>query len=565
VGVRVVNRFYSTADVSRLCGVHISTVIRWVNAGVLPAALTPGGVRRIAPSDLARFMREHNYTLPSELEPITARSSEEKEVGRTEFLKAVVDTAGVAIFGFDPSMRMVVFNSKAEELTGYTREEARQPGFLDRLLPDAEARADAERTIVAHFRGESVEDWITVIRRKNGEELTISISTSIITDKEGGIVAICGSAHEITERMRLQRDLESSNSFLAAVIDNSPMSMQIVNDQGWTVKINHAMAEAFNISPVDIVGIGKHNFFSDQRLRRTGLVDAVKRAFEGEVVTVPFAELNNNGRYAGLDEEKIVRAVAFPISQEGVVRYVGIVFEDITEKAKLQRDLIAKNAELESFVYTVAHDLKSPIGVISSCSEMLEQTISDREDVRKQIQMIHRSTERMNEFINALLSLSRAGRWDDERDYETPTEIVVKGIFMDLRAAHPEEEIHLHMGDLPVINLHPDATEHLFQNLVFNAYKYRAPHRILEIKIHCRDSGDDLLFTVADNGIGIDISERSRIFDVFYRVPGTYTTGTGLGLAIVKRILEHAGGRVWVESEPGIGSTFYFTIPRKDE
>jgi PAS domain S-box-containing protein/excisionase family DNA binding protein len=557
------NRFYSTADVSRLCGVHISTVIRWVNAGVLPAALTPGGVRRIAPSDLARFMRDHNYNIPSELEPITARSAEERDAGKLAFLDSVIDAAGIAIFGFDPSMRMVIFNRHAEELTGYTREEARQPGFLDKLLPDAEARADAERTIVAHFRGETVKDWIMVIRRKEGGEVTIGITTSIITGKDGGIAAICGSAREVTERMRLQRELESSNSFLAAVIDHSPMSMQIVNEQGWTVKINRALSEAFNVSPVDIVGIGKHNFFSDQRLRRTGLVDAVKRAFEGEVVTVPFAELNSHGdRFTVMGEERIVRAVAFPITQEEAVRYVGIVFEDITEKAMLQRDLIAKNAELESFVFTVAHDLKSPIGVISSCSQMLEQAINGRDDVKKQMQMIRRSTERMNDFINALLSLSRAGRWDDQQDYATPVEVVVKGIFMDLSAAHPEEEFRLHVSELPVINLHPDATEHLFQNLVFNAYKYRAPNRNPEIAVESVDRGDEYLFSVSDNGIGIDVSERSRIFDVFYRVAGTHTTGSGLGLAIVKRILERVGGRIWVESEPGVGSTFYFTIPK---
>jgi len=546
-----------------MCGVHISTVIRWVNAGVLPAAMTPGGVRRIAPGDLALFMSEHNYPLPAELQPALAGELGKEEVVKLDFVNAVIDSTGCAIFGFDPILRMVLFNVKAEELTGYSREEARQPGFLDKLLPDVEARADAERTIVAHFRGESVEDWVTVIRRKNGEELTISITTSIITGNSGKMLAICGSAHEVTERMRLQRELERSNSFLNAVIDNSPMSTQIINDQGWTVKINRAMSEAFGVSPVDIVGIGKHNFFSDEKMRRTGLIDAVKRAFEGEIVTVPFAEFtNHNGMQPGIEEEKIVRALTFPISLDGEVRYAGIVFEDITEKAMLQRDLIAKNAELESFVYTVAHDLKSPLSVIASCSESLEKAINGEEAVRKQFGLITRSTDRMTEFINALLSLSHAGRWDDEQEYETPVGTVVKGIFMDLCATHQGEVIHTHIGDLPVINLHPDATEHLFQNLIMNAYKYRATHREPEISVDCREEEGEYLFSVKDNGIGIDPAERNRIFNIFYRISGTHATGTGLGLTIVKRIVERAGGKVWVESVPGEGSTIYFTLPK---
>ena len=497
------------------------------------------------------------------MQPALAGKLDKEELIHLDFVNAVINSAGTAIFGFDPTLRMVLFNRKAEELTGYSREEARELGFLDRLLPDVESRADAERTIVAHFRGESVEDWITVIRRKSGGELTISITTSIITGDDGNIMAICGSAHEVTERMRLRNELERSNSFLNAVIDNSPMSMQIVNDQGWTVKINRAMSEAFGVSPVDIVGIGKHNFFSDQSMRRTGLVDAVKRAFKGEIVTVPFAEFNNrNGKHPGVDEEKIVRALAFPISLDGEVRYAGIVFEDITEKAILQRDLIAKNAELESFVYTVAHDLKSPLSVIASCSESLEKAINGEEGIRKQFRLITRSTDRMTEFISALLSLSRAGSWDDEQVYETPVEIVVKGIFMDLRATHRGEEIHTHTSDLPIINLHPDATEHLFQNLVLNAYKYRASHRAPEISIDCHEAEGEYLFSVRDNGVGIDPSERNRIFDIFYRISGTHASGTGLGLTIVKRIVERAGGKVWVESVLGEGSTFYFTIPK---
>ena len=348
-----------------------------------------------------------------------------------------------------------------------------------------------------------------------------------------------------------------------AVFENSPVAVQIVDREGWTLKINRSLSRAFGVSPDDIVGVGKHNFFTDTRLQHAGLVEAVNKAFEGETVTIPFAQFEIGEAEHPLEENMLaVRAVAFPIEQNGHVGHVGVIYEDITEKAMLQRSLIAKNAELESFVYTVAHDLKSPLSVITSAGEALREATGGDGRAGEHVSMIMRSSERMLEFIDGLLSLSRAGRYDDEQSYETPASTIVKSILLEMRSAHPGEDMHLEQGELPAVNLHPDAATHLFQNLITNAYNYRHPERALKLRVDCNSSGKSHRFSVSDNGIGIKSADRAKIFDVFYRAEGTSVSGTGLGLAIVRRIVEKAGGRVWVDSHPGKGSTFYFTIPR---
>ena len=550
---------YSTAQVSKFCGVHISTVIRWVNSGTLPVTSTAKGARRILQSDLLRFMRLRDYPLPPELE---AEKRQARDVVMDEgFFKEAVDSAGVAMFVLDGELRITYFNRRAEETTGYSRHEARQHGFIDRLIPEEAERGKLGQLRERMLRNEQVEGIEIAIATKQGAQRWLALSVDPVTDPRTGVEAFICSAYDLTDHILRERELRWSSGFLDSVLDNSPVSLQIVDRDGSTVKINRSLSRTFRVDAEDIVGPGKHNYFDDAILRRTGLADAVRRAFDGEIISVPFAELQAATEDPREEGQTVVGALAFPIGQGDEVRYVGVVYEDITEKAVLQRDLIAKNAELESFVYTVAHDLKSPLSVISGSGEALQEMLAGNEGAGKHLGMITRSTSRMLEFIKGLLALSRAGRFDDEHEYDTPCRLIVNEIMLDLRAANQGQEIKLEVGDLPDINLHHDAATQLFQNLIFNAYNYRHPERVPSISVDCQSGTHAHIFSVSDNGIGIEASQRRKIFDVFYRAPGTPTPGTGIGLAIVRRIVERAGGKVWVESKPGVGSTFHFTIP----
>ena len=351
------------------------------------------------------------------------------------------------------------------------------------------------------------------------------------------------------------------------IVDQTPINLQIIDKEGWTTLASQSLIHSFGIEEDDLVGIGKHNFFEDKHLQEAGIAKAVKTAFKGERSVLPLVEIAPSEN-TGEMERNLFRIETFPIETDETITHVGIVYEDISDKILLQRDLITKNAELETFVYTVSHDLKSPLAVISGCAEHLVNTRNDEKLFNKQIDMILRNTAKMRDFVDSILSLSRAGRYSDEaEDHQSPVLILVKGIVSDLKATYEDEPIQVEIGELPKVSLHPDDVTHVFQNLIFNAYKYRSPGRPLELKIDCREISNYYRFSVGDNGRGIDVAELDRIFDVFYRGKNVHEDsesqeGTGIGLSIVRKAVQKVGGKVWVESAPGEGSTFYFTLPR---
>jgi signal transduction histidine kinase len=174
----------------------------------------------------------------------------------------------------------------------------------------------------------------------------------------------------------------------------------------------------------------------------------------------------------------------------------------------------------------------------------------------------------MSDFINSILSLSRAGRYSgSDEEYDCPVGTIARAIANDIASAHADVDADIKIDDLPNMNIHDDDITHIFQNLISNAFKYRNPSRKLKLRIGCEASDRFVKFYVADNGRGIDPSEKDRVFEVFYRGANVgkgddYLEGTGVGLTVVKKAVEKSRGKIWLESTPGAGTTFFFVLPR---
>ncbi len=166
---------------------------------------------------------------------------------------------------------------------------------------------------------------------------------------------------------------------------------------------------------------------------------------------------------------------------------------------------------------------------------------------------------RMSELIQDLLSYSRVSAVEPQRELVDFNE-VIKDVQIHLRTAIAESGASVISSDLPKMTADGSQVRQLFQNLVSNAIKYRGESPPV-IKVSAKHVDGDWLFSVADNGLGIDPENRQRIFEMFSRIHDRSVPGTGIGLAICQRVVERLGGRIWVESTPGEGSTFYFTIP----
>jgi signal transduction histidine kinase len=229
---------------------------------------------------------------------------------------------------------------------------------------------------------------------------------------------------------------------------------------------------------------------------------------------------------------------------------------------KTVMDLERSNRELEQFAYVASHDLQEPLRMVGSFTQLLDQRYGDRldDDGREFITYAVEGAHRMQELIQSLLHYSRVGSRGPQLA-QTHCQAVLDGVLSHQRAAIEESGATLTVGPLP--ELPADATQlgHLFQHLILNAIKFRSD-RPLAIEVSAAEEDGEWHFAVRDNGIGIDPQYAERIFTLFQRLhPRDRYPGTGIGLAVCKKIVQQHGGRIWVESQPGHGATFHFTLP----
>lgn len=229
--------------------------------------------------------------------------------------------------------------------------------------------------------------------------------------------------------------------------------------------------------------------------------------------------------------------------------------------ASRTEELARSNQELQSFASVVAHDLRSPLLTISGYCEILKEEFGATmpADAVEYLTNIVGAVERMSRLIEDLLDYSRAGR-GREPMRAVDLNHVVKQAQQNLDGPMRAAEATLVVDTLPTVAGDQTQMVQLFQNLIGNAVKFRGAHPP-EVRIRAETDGKLHRLCVADNGIGIEPKDYERIFQVFQRLHGKEYPGTGIGLALCKKIVERHGGRIWIESEPGAGTQFYFTLP----
>jgi hypothetical protein len=240
--------------------------------------------------------------------------------------------------------------------------------------------------------------------------------------------------------------------------------------------------------------------------------------------------------------------------------------KEIVQRRLIAEDLARSNKDLEQFAYVASHDLQEPLRAVAGFVELLKMKLEKTLDNKSAEYMTHtvEGVKRMQSLINGLLEYSRIGTRGQK---PAPT---------DAKAALDRALAHLHMsinesgakitaGQLPHVSVDSFQLAQLFQNLISNAIKFRGK-QTPEISISATHQDGFWQFAVADNGIGIEPQYMDRIFLIFQRLHSRVKyPGTGIGLALCKKIVERHGGKIWVESKAGAGSTFYFTIPDTGE
>lgn len=477
----------------------------------------------------------------------------------------VVEAAPNAMIMVDRARVILLVNRGAETLFGYSRGELLGQR-VDALVPErfraghAHHVGDFFAAPQARAMGAGRELFG---RRKDGTEVPVEIGLSPV-ETPGGLCTLA-SIIDITERKRA----EAAQERLAAIVESSEDAIVSKTLDNTITSWNRGAERLFGYTAEEAIGrnssmlLPEHLAGEEAQLLgnawRAGCVahlETTRRHKDGGDVAVSLTLSpirNAAGDIVGLS--KIARDI-------GELKRRGAELERINaELERINAELARSNADLEQFAHVASHDLQEPLRMVANYTELLAERYRGQLDEKadKYIHYASDGARRMQRLVADLLSYSRVGS-QGKPLARVDAGGVAHGSVASLKKLIAEAGATVDVGPLPSVLGDETQLWQLFQNLVGNAIKFRtaAPPRVV---IRAEPAGASWLFSVADNGIGIDMRYADRVFQMFQRLHerGKYE-GSGIGLAIVKRIVERHGGRIWVESAPGAGATFFFTL-----
>jgi len=382
------------------------------------------------------------------------------------------------------------------------------------------------------------------------------------------LIRFWGTQKDITDVKKAQEELSRTQLRLATLLTNLPD----------VVLYESGESEFITENVKNLLGYPRERFLEDKKFfaslmhpgDRKSAEEKIKewlRAGAKGVMNVEFRIQKADGEYIWLEDHMI----KLP-SENGKVKFAGVLIDvnehKLTEQKlkNLAESLAQSNKELEQFAYIASHDLQEPLRMVSSYVQLLQRRYKGSLDSQADefINYAVEGVSRMKMLINDLLIYSRVNTREFEFEAVDCNEVVRQTI-LNLKSSIDESGAIINVEPLPTVYSNKLYMMQVFQNLLSNAIKFRKKDTKPEIKIYAKRNEDEWLFSVSDNGIGLEKEFAEKIFIIFQRLHNTSEyPGTGIGLAICKRIIEKLGGHIWVESKVGEGSTFNFTIPYKE-
>ena len=498
---------------------------------------------------------------------ITDRKRAERELEETKArLEAIISQMPVGFTVIEPPDGRVVYRNKEVRALLRNQLGPGQSEDYERLQMfhlDGSPVMPEERLIDRSLKeGIVIRDRVQMIIRGDGSDGYLNTTSAPVRDKEGKIVAAIAMNIDVTDRILAERELKKERERLQQVIESLPVAIVLSDKEGNIELLNQKVSEIWaGTAPkaYDMEDFEPHAGYlpgTDVPIKPEEW-PLTKVLLTGEPV---FAEEYDIQRLDGTRGTVIVSAIPMK-DNNGALLGSLMALTDISKQRATERELARSNLELQQFAYVVSHDLREPLRMVVSYLGLMEQRYGEKleKGAREYMDFAVNGGTRMQQLIDDLLAYSRVNVSSKPKE-PTDLEKVLTRTLTNLGAALTESGAVITHEPLPMVRADESQMVQLFQNLIGNSIKYRG-ERPPEIQITSKRTGKEWTFSIKDNGIGIEPEYHQRIFEMFQRLHSSERyEGTGIGLAIAKRIVEHHGGRIWVESEAGKGATFIFTL-----
>lgn len=489
-------------------------------------------------------IKENENAIIAELIEIHAKELEKikKNENAAEILKDQTDLFNIindAVIIIDNKLRIKAWNDAAKRIYGW--EEGEVTGKIAYEVFKSKNTPIERLQILEYLQNNEYLNSEFVHQSKKGKPLNIESTITVKRDDTGHIMEYTAINRDVSELKNTAKSLEDSN------LEIEELNEKVIKLE----KANHGFKEIIS------------KYEDSEKLVEKQVNEVLRKEKEAKellnIKRLRFEKLKHK-----IDELKNINEElnAYISKLENSVKSQSEIQEE--ELNKLIDELNRSNKEFQQFAYITSHDLQEPLRTISSFAQLLAKRYEDKvdKDGREFIEYITEASVRMQQMIKDLLQYSRVVSRGKEFK-PTNTEEIIEYTISSLKTSIEDNNAEITYDKLPTVTVDSGQLLQLFQNLVGNAIKFRQFQIPPKIHISAFKEGkkNEYVFSIADNGIGIEEEYFNRIFAIFQKLHTREEyPGTGMGLSVAKRIVERHGGRIWVESEPDVGSTFYFSI-----
>lgn len=462
-------------------------------------------------------------------------------------------------------------NERFAEMLGYTVEELQQKTWMDITHPD-EISGEGQLVDEAIDQRESIMFIEKRYIHREGYVVWTNMNMSLLYNRDGSLKLVLAMIEDITEKRKIHLQLEKSEAFQKAILQTLPDLKFRISKEGMYLDHYPSPNDEQDLLAPPEVFLGKQlDEVLPGYLARAVLANVKKAIRTNELQAFEYMlPVKGNMshfeiRINAINQDEVI-AIVRNVSERNWAQFeLKQKIRELDEKNRQLKDYIDSNMQLENFAYIASHDLREPLRTMGTFAQLLEKKYAGKLDqtAKTYIEFVVQGSKNLNNLIEDLLTYSRIQSQENRMEAINLPELLQE-VIGGLKESIVEQQATIETFNIPdQVLANPNRLKQLIQNLLANAIKFKDPGIPVMVQVHCSDRGDEWQFEIRDNGIGIDPEYHGKIFLLFKKLHSRKDfQGTGLGLAICKKVVEQMGGNIWLESELGKGSSFFFTMKK---